>query len=195
MDDNLHEAVLSSPLGDLLLTGRGEALTRIDLLEASVAEADDGEGPRPCGATTLRRSEAAVTVPRGSKALAEAARQLGDYFAGRRRDFTLPLDPRGTPFQLQVWEALRAIPYGTTVSYAEIARRIGRPSAARAVGRSVGQNPLAIVVPCHRVVGTNGALTGFAWGIDRKRRMLELEASAGNATQRRRPTGGARADN
>jgi methylated-DNA-[protein]-cysteine S-methyltransferase len=195
MDDGVYKAILSSPLGDLLLSGRGDALTRIDLLEASVTEADGGERPRPSAATTPRRSEAAVTTPGESEALAEAGRQLEDYFAGRRREFTLPLDPRGTPFQLQVWEALRAIPYGTTVSYAEIARRMGRPSAARAVGRSVGQNPLAIVVPCHRVVGANGALTGFAWGIDRKRRLLELEASAGRPTQRVRPIAGLRADN
>jgi methylated-DNA-[protein]-cysteine S-methyltransferase len=204
MHDSVYKAILASPLGDLLLTGRDDALTRIDLLgAASAPEAESIEEPGDLGATTLesiaaattRRSEAAVITPPGSEALAEAGRQLADYFAGRRREFTLPLDPRGTPFQLQVWEALRAIPYGTTVSYAEIARRIGRPSTARAVGRSVGQNPLAIVVPCHRVVGANGALTGFAWGLDRKRRLLELEASAGWAAQHERSTAGARADN
>jgi methylated-DNA-[protein]-cysteine S-methyltransferase len=107
--------------------------------------------------------------------LREALRQLEAYFAGALREFELPLAPRGTPFQLRVWTALRGIPYGETASYGEIARRIGRPGAARAVGLANGANPLPIVVPCHRVIGQSGALTGFGGGLPTKRALLELE--------------------
>ena len=166
MDHTVRTATLSSPLGDLLLTARDGALAEIALMEATPE----------CGRIGAPAASAGEAAGRPD-ALAQARRQLEAYFAGRLRSFDVPLSPRGTRFQLQVWEALRAIPYGTTVSYSELARRIGRPSAARAVGGAVGQNPLAIVVPCHRVVGANGALTGFAWGVDRKRRLLELEAA------------------
>lgn len=115
--------------------------------------------------------------------LQEAARQLDDYFAGRRRAFELPLDLQGgTAFQQAVWRGLLDIPNGRTTSYAELARGIGRAGAARAVGAAVGRNPWSIVVPCHRVVGTGGALTGYAGGLDRKTALLKLEdASAGAA--------------
>jgi methylated-DNA-[protein]-cysteine S-methyltransferase len=115
--------------------------------------------------------------PVGGGALDEAARQLADYFKRRRRRFDLPLDPAGTPFQRRVWEALRKIPYGETRSYGEIAREIGRPDAMRAVGAANGANPLPIVVPCHRVVGADGSLTGFGGGLDVKRFLLELEGA------------------
>ncbi len=108
--------------------------------------------------------------------LAEARRQFEAYFAGELTAFELPLAPEGTPFQLRVWDELRRIPYGETISYGELARRVGKPSAARAVGLANGRNPLPIVVPCHRVIGADGALTGFGGGIERKRRLLELEA-------------------
>jgi methylated-DNA-[protein]-cysteine S-methyltransferase len=103
--------------------------------------------------------------------------QLGEYFAGRRRAFDLPLDPVGTPFQQAAWRALREIPFGETRSYAEQAAAIGRPSAVRAIGAANGRNPLTIVVPCHRVIGSGGQLTGFASGIDNKRALLELEGA------------------
>ncbi len=103
------------------------------------------------------------------------ARELDEYFAGRRRAFDLVLAPAGTPFQLAVWEELRRIPFGGTTTYGELARRVGRPTAARAVGAAVGRNPISIIVPCHRVVGSDGALTGFAGGLDRKRALLALE--------------------
>jgi len=106
-------------------------------------------------------------------------RQLAQYFARERRTFDLPLAPAGTPFQLETWRALVAIPYGTTISYEELARRVGRPGAARAVGAANGRNPLPIVVPCHRVVGKDGSLTGFGGGIETKRALLELEGAAG----------------
>ena len=103
--------------------------------------------------------------------------QLGEYFAGRRRTFDLPLTPEGTTFQCSVWMALRAIPYGATISYRALAERIGRPSAMRAVGAANGRNPLPIVVPCHRVIGADGSLTGFGGGLPTKRFLLELEGA------------------
>lgn len=107
--------------------------------------------------------------------LRETARQLGQYFAGERWSFDLPLDFHGTDFQKDVWQALLAIPFGETRSYAEIARAVGRPTAFRAVGAANGRNPISIVAPCHRVIGTNGTLTGFAGGIEAKRHLLALE--------------------
>jgi methylated-DNA-[protein]-cysteine S-methyltransferase len=107
--------------------------------------------------------------------LLEAERQLREYFERRRTAFTVTLDPQGTAFQQQVWDALRTIPFGETRSYAEIARQIGRPTAVRAVGAANGRNPLSIVTPCHRVIGTNGHLTGFAGGLDTKAFLLRLE--------------------
>jgi methylated-DNA-[protein]-cysteine S-methyltransferase len=107
--------------------------------------------------------------------LLEAERQLAEYFAGHRQRFTLPLDPSGTAFQRDVWDALATIPFGETRSYSQIAAQIGRPQAVRAVGAANGRNPLSIVVPCHRVIGSTGALTGFAGGLDVKARLLALE--------------------
>ena len=109
--------------------------------------------------------------------LIEAEAQLADYFAGRRQAFTVPHDPQGTPFQQQVWKALRQIPFGETRSYAAIARAIGRPSATRAVGAANGRNPLSIIAPCHRVIGSNGTLTGFAGGLVVKEQLLAHERS------------------
>jgi methylated-DNA-[protein]-cysteine S-methyltransferase len=110
--------------------------------------------------------------------LAEAAAQLEAYFAGRLTAFDLPLALAGTPFQQRVWTELQAVPYGTTVSYGELAERIGRPTAARAVGAANGRNPIGIVVPCHRVLGAAGRLVGYAGGLDRKRFLLDLERGA-----------------
>lgn len=111
-------------------------------------------------------------------AIREAIAQLGDYFAGRRTSFDLPLDLQaGTPFQQSVWRALLAIPHGATTNYASLGRGIGAPQAARAVGAAVGRNPVSIVVPCHRVLGTGGSLTGYAGGIERKSALLKLEGA------------------
>ena len=107
--------------------------------------------------------------------LARAARECDAYAAGERRTFGIPLAPRGTPWQRAVWQALLAIAYGETLSYGELAARLGRPGSARAVGAAVGRNPLSIFIPCHRVVGANGSLTGYAGGLDRKRALLVLE--------------------
>jgi methylated-DNA-[protein]-cysteine S-methyltransferase len=124
---------------------------------------------------------AAGAVPPGAvedeRAFAEVRAQLDDYFDGRRSSFDLVLAPLGTDFQRRVWSALAEIPYGTTTTYAEIARAIGRPRAVRAVGAANGMNPLSIVVPCHRVIGKDGTLTGYAGGLPRKRRLLEIESA------------------
>jgi methylated-DNA-[protein]-cysteine S-methyltransferase len=113
--------------------------------------------------------------PRG--VIATAVAQLDEYFAGTRRDFDLELAPQGTDFQLAVWDALRKIPYGETMSYGKMARAVGRPTAFRAVGQANGRNPIAIVVPCHRVIGSDQSLTGFGGGIDNKRVLLALEGA------------------
>jgi methylated-DNA-[protein]-cysteine S-methyltransferase len=107
--------------------------------------------------------------------LRQTIAQLDEYFAGKRRVFDLPLDPRGSDFQRAVWQAIAEVPYGATTTYAAIARAIGRPDAVRAVGAANGANPLPIVIPCHRVVGANGALTGYGGGLELKARLLELE--------------------
>jgi methylated-DNA-[protein]-cysteine S-methyltransferase len=107
--------------------------------------------------------------------LVEAERQIAEYFARKRRSFSVPIEMQGTSFQKQVWDAMLAIPFGETTTYGELAQRLGRPQAARAVGAASGKNPLSIIVPCHRVVGSTGKLTGFAGGLDAKTLLLELE--------------------
>lgn len=158
-------ARLDSPVGELLLLATEAGLTgvRFDTSRRAAPDlarcrADDGRG-------------------RAGELLALTRRQLDEYFAGRRTTFDLPLDPGGTPFQQRVWRALLAIPYGATESYAGLARRIGAPKAARAVGAANGQNPIPIIVPCHRVIGANGDLTGFGGGLPRKRWLLTLEGA------------------
>jgi len=157
-----HE--LDSPIGRLLLAGDGARLSHVCFQS----------GPRPFRPIAGWITDAAP--------FRTAVAQLEEYFAGKRRTFDLPLAPRGTDFQQRVWRALREIPYGNTISYGELARRIGKPSAPRAVGLANGANPLPIIVPCHRVIGTNGSLTGFGGGLPIKRRLLALEgATAGEA--------------
>lgn len=109
--------------------------------------------------------------------LQNVARQLDEYFAGQRSVFDIPLDLRGTPFQQAVWNALQALPFGCTASYQEIAQRIAKPEAIRAVGTAIGRNPVSIIVPCHRVLGASGALSGYAGGLSRKRHLLAHERS------------------
>jgi methylated-DNA-[protein]-cysteine S-methyltransferase len=113
---------------------------------------------------------------RDDEALAPVAAQLRDYFAGRRTGFDLPLSPHGTAFQQKVWLALREIPFGRTTTYGQIATDLGQPTASRAVGLANGRNPIAVIVPCHRVIGANGKLVGYGGGLDNKRRLLELES-------------------
>ncbi len=151
---------IESPVGDLLLIGDGERLLGLHM------QAGRRPGHVPPDSKTA------------SEPFAAAREQLGEYFAGERTDFELPLAPVGTPFQEEVWSALREIPYGETASYGELAERIGRPSAARAVGMANGRNPISIIVPCHRVIGATGELTGYAGGVERKRLLLDLEGGA-----------------
>jgi methylated-DNA-[protein]-cysteine S-methyltransferase len=108
--------------------------------------------------------------------LKKAKKQLAEYFAGKRRDFDLALDPAGSSFQKRVWKEIAGVPYGETISYGELARRAGFPEGARAAGAATGRNPIGIVVPCHRIVGANGKLTGYAGGLDKKRALLALES-------------------
>jgi methylated-DNA-[protein]-cysteine S-methyltransferase len=122
------------------------------------------------------RPDPATFGPRDDRGFADAARQLGEYFAGRRTSFDLPVRADGDDFQRAVWQRIAAIPYGETVTYGDLARELGDPSLARDVGAAVGRNPLGIVLGCHRVVGKNGALTGYAGGLRRKRFLLDLEA-------------------
>ena len=148
---------IESPVGELLVTADAAgALTRLLF-------------PGHSGA-------ARAEWTRDESPFTELRRQLDAYFAAELEDFDLELAPSGTPFQLQVWSALRAIPYGATTSYGEIARAVGQPEAARAVGGANNRNPIAIVIPCHRVIGASGSLTGYGGGLDRKRQLLALES-------------------
>jgi methylated-DNA-[protein]-cysteine S-methyltransferase len=150
--------IIDSPIDELLLVGDGESLSRLHML-----------GSR-------KRVELNPAWQRDDDAFGEAREQLGDYFAGERREFDLPLSMVGNPFEQRVWEELQTIPYGETTSYGEIAHRVGAPNAARAVGLANGRNPIAVIVPCHRVIGADGSLTGYGGGLERKRLLLDLEA-------------------
>ena len=136
----------------------------------------DGRTAREVAAREARGA-ALVWQDDGGPLFAPVAAQLSEYFAGRRRVFDLPLALRGTPFQLQVWQELQRIPCGATCTYTELARRVGRPAAVRAVGRANATNPVSLVVPCHRVVGADGTLTGYGGGLGVKRALLELEGA------------------
>jgi methylated-DNA-[protein]-cysteine S-methyltransferase len=156
MDTPLFTTI-DSPLGRLLAVSDGHSLTHLDM--------QDARRPRAISATWRA----------GDEPFAELRAQLEQYFAGTRREFDLALAPAGNPFELRVWAALTQIPYGETTSYGEIARRIGAPSAARAVGLANGRNPIAVIIPCHRVIGADGSLTGYGGGLERKRLLLDLE--------------------
>jgi methylated-DNA-[protein]-cysteine S-methyltransferase len=156
-----YYTTMESPIGELLLVGDGDNLSGMYM--------QDGRKPKTI-ATGWRESSAP---------LADAKRQLEEYFAGDRTTFDIPLAAQGAPFEREVWHALEEIPYGETVSYGEIARRVGQPTAARAVGTANGRNPIAVIVPCHRVIGADGSLTGYGGGLERKRLLLELERGQG----------------
>jgi methylated-DNA-[protein]-cysteine S-methyltransferase len=161
---------MSSPVGDLLLTGDGRALDGLYMCDA---------GPTSMPSNGRRRnSSPALPARRSDDAFPDARTQLAEYFDGTRTTFELALSPEGTPFQLRVWDALRQIPYATTASYGKVAAAIGQPSASRAVGLANNRNPIAIIIPCHRVIGADGRLVGYGGGLDRKRYLLDLEASS-----------------
>ncbi len=146
-------AFAPSPIGELLLVASDDGLVRVE----------------------FPPSDAPADATRDDARLVPVMRQLDEYFAGKRVQFDLKIALHGTEFQLAVWHALQKIPYGETRSYSEIARTIGRPAAVRAVGAANGANPIPIIVPCHRVIGSNGSLTGFGGGLGVKRRLLDLE--------------------
>jgi methylated-DNA-[protein]-cysteine S-methyltransferase len=152
----VYYSIFASPIGDLLVTGDGDALTGVDFLDRvtdPVGQRDDG-------------------------AFGEANAQLRAYFGGELIEFSLELAPRGTPFQQRVWSALRTIPYGTTTTYGKLATALGDSRATRAVGLANGRNPISIIIPCHRVIGADGSLTGYGGGMERKQWLLALEGQA-----------------
>jgi len=148
---------VESPVGRIRLVGHDRVLTGLYL-------ADHHRCPPPQPEWTLDED-----------GFEEVRQQLDEYFAGSRRQFDVPVELHGSPFQVEVWTALRAIPYGETTSYAGIADAIGRPLAVRAVGAANGRNPISIIVPCHRVIGADGSLTGYGWGVERKAWLLDHE--------------------
>jgi methylated-DNA-[protein]-cysteine S-methyltransferase len=155
----MNYSYLESPIGTLLIVGDDEAIRRIEFPKNGKA-----------------RPPESGWVESGRGPVAETIRQLREYFAGRRNEFDLPLAPEGTEFQRMVWRRLQEIPYGETISYGELAKRVGNAKASRAVGAANGQNPIPIVIPCHRVIGSNGKLTGFGGGLPTKEALLALEA-------------------
>ncbi len=161
--------IVSSPIGPLRLVSRDGAIERLEFAYGGaagaglIAEADVDARASPIDARPL---------------LSEAADQLGAYFAGSLRSFSLPLRPAGTAFFRAVWDELARVPYGGLSTYGELASRLGNPGAARAVGMALNRNPIAIIIPCHRVIGSNARLVGYAGGLDRKRFLIELESRA-----------------
>ena len=159
----MRHTTIDSPLGPLTLVADGDAVVGIYMAGQAHRPPDERFG---------------VPAPDDDPTLRVVAGELAQYFAGERTAFTVPLQPAGTEFQRAVWDAIAQIPYGETASYTELAQQLGRPAATRAVGAAVGRNPLCVVVPCHRVVGASGALTGYAGGLERKRTLLALESRA-----------------
>ena len=156
-DPKITYSEIDSPIGPLLLYGTSRGLSGVEMTKQRHFEGKQSHWKRD--------------DPRWR----DAAKQLREYFQGKRQDFDVPLDLAGTDFQRKVWSALQKIPYGRTASYADIARRIRNPKAMRAVGLANGRNPVAIIVPCHRVIGADGSLTGYGGGLERKRTLLDLE--------------------
>ena len=170
MKASLATCRMASPLGEILLVAdpEGAALRGLYLEGQKYFPPDAGEWRAAPGLPIFRR----------------ATSELREYFAGERTRFDVPLAPAGTPFQRRVWSAIAGVPFGETITYAELARRCGRASAARAAGAATGRNPITVIVPCHRIVGSGGALTGYAGGLERKRALLELESRNRGAARR-----------
>jgi methylated-DNA-[protein]-cysteine S-methyltransferase len=156
----MYYSYIETPIGQLTLFGNDKGLTGINF---------------PSGKNQIIPD---IHYQKNEQKLAKAAQQLDEYFSGKRKEFTIPLDINGSDFQKTVWEALRSIPYGQTMSYGDIAKMIGRPTASRAVGMANGRNQIPIIIPCHRVIGADKSLTGFAGGLETKKILLLLEKSA-----------------
>ncbi|MEZ9397805.1 methylated-DNA--[protein]-cysteine S-methyltransferase [Vibrio splendidus] len=157
MEETIYKMLYDAPIGKMLIRSNGQAMVEIDHINV---ELDITENP--------------------DELCLEASRQLDEYFAGKRTHFDLPLESKGTDFQRKAWVALSSIPYGETISYGEQAKRMDNPKAVRAVGGANGKNPFSIVVPCHRVIGANGTLTGYTGGMNRKEWLLDFERSVLN---------------
>ncbi|MCU4298149.1 methylated-DNA--[protein]-cysteine S-methyltransferase [Brevibacterium permense] len=160
----VYTTILDTDLGPLLLTSDGAHLTGLYL---EVSEAIDARLDRTFGVEPIPEDDLEI--------FQRTEEQLGEYLSGQRTQFDLPLAAKGTEFQRSVWQALTQIPFGSTAGYGELAEMLGRPGAARAVGAANGKNPISIIVPCHRVIGADGSITGYAWGEEKKRTLLTLE--------------------
>jgi len=170
--ETLYCTYFSSPIGPLFLAASDKGLVALEFDARLPGQQSVRPNPR-----NLREEEKKVAFDESPDVLRPYQEQLEEYFSGRRREFTFPLDLRGTDFQLACWRVLSAIPYGETRTYADIARAIGKPHAFRAVGMANNRNPIAIVVPCHRVIASDGTLCGYGGGLDIKRHLLELEGA------------------
>jgi O-6-methylguanine DNA methyltransferase len=168
----LHCVNMDSAIGPLFLAASGKGLIALEFDARLPGQQSIRPNPRH-----LRAEQNGFTFETSASLMRPYGNELEEYFAGKRRDFGFPLDLRGTDFQLACWRALLAIPYGETRSYADIARAVGKPNAFRAVGMANNRNPIAIVVPCHRVIASDGTLCGYGGGLDVKRRLLELEGA------------------
>ena len=168
----LHSTMFTSPVGPLFLAASERGLVALEFDARLPGQQTIRPNPRD-----LRTETKSVRFEESARALRPYVRELEEYFAGKRREFNFALDLRGTDFQLACWRALLAIPYGETRSYGDIARAVGRPQGFRAVGMANNRNPVAIVVPCHRVIASDGTLCGYGGGLDVKRKLLELEGA------------------
>jgi O-6-methylguanine DNA methyltransferase len=170
--ETLYYEVLTSPVGPLFLAASPRGLVALEFDKRMPGQQSIRPNPRD-----LRVESKQLCFEESALSLRTYTRELEEYFAGSRREFTFPLDLRGTEFQLACWRALQQIPYGETRTYADIARVVGRPLGFRAVGMANNRNPVAIVVPCHRVIASDGTLCGYGGGLDIKRKLLELEGA------------------
>ena len=170
--ETLHSTTFNSPVGPLFLAASAKGLVALEFDARLPGQQTIRPNPRD-----LRAESSRIQFEESEPALHPYVRELEEYFAGQRRQFTFALDLRGTDFQRACWQALLAIPYGETRSYADIARAVGRPQGFRAVGMANNRNPVAIAVPCHRVIASDGTLCGYGGGLDLKRKLLELEGA------------------
>jgi len=170
--ETLHCTTMHSAIGPLFLAASAQGLVALEFDARLPGQQSIRPNPRH-----LREEKRGFKFEESPRLLQLYVRELEEYFAGKRREFTFPLDLRGTDFQKACWQALLAIPYGETRTYADIARAVGKPNAFRAVGMANNRNPIAIVVPCHRVIASDGTLCGYGGGLDVKRKLLELEGA------------------
>jgi O-6-methylguanine DNA methyltransferase len=175
--ETLRYTVFGSPVGPLFLAASDKGLVALEFDARLPGQQTIRPNPRDLREESKPKEKRSVQFEQADSAMYDYVRELEEYFAGTRREFGFPLDLRGTEFQLACWRALLAIPYGETRTYADIARAVGRPQGFRAVGMANNRNPVAIVVPCHRVIASDGTLCGYGGGLETKRKLLELEGA------------------